>query len=320
MLIAHGAKPTAQIMAKNSLHKIFYSKVLLFGEQIINKGAMGLAVPFEHFDGVMKFADGDADDIAIKSNKSLAGIANHIIHHKQLGPLYDTNLFLDDLEKGLYFDSNIPQGYGLGSSGALVAAVYHRYRKNKKKNFLLSELKHELAEIESFFHGKSSGLDPIVCYLHKAVLISQGEVAETFDMPKSTKYSLKLFLINTHIERKTSPYVRLFLEKCEDAKFMKTVEKSLIPANNIAINAFLQKKHSELLKCVKIISQLQMDLMPEFIPPAFHEAWRAGQKHNEFYLKICGAGGGGFIIGLAKADADLSILLAGKEVIELMKF
>jgi len=307
-------------MATKALHKIFYSKVLLFGEQIINKGAMGLAVPFEHFDGVMKFAGKDADESAVKSNQSLAAIAAYIIHHKELGPLYDTNQFLDDLEKGLYFDSNIPQGFGLGSSGALVAAIYYRYRKNKKKNPVISELKHELSEIESFFHGKSSGLDPIVCYLHKAVLITNGEVTEAFDMPKSTTAKLKLFLINTHIERKTSPYVNLFLEKCKDPKFMKTIEKSLIPANNMAINAFLHKKHNELMKCVKIISQLQMDLMPEFIPQAFHEVWRQGQKNNEYHLKICGAGGGGFIIGLAKADADLSILLAGKEVIELMKF
>ena len=281
---------------------------------------MGLAIPFEHFEGLMKFAGKEADTHAIKSNQSLARIAAHIIHHKELGPLYDTNQFLDDIEKGLYFDSNIPQGYGLGSSGALVAAIYYRYRKNKKKNYLISELKHELAEIESFFHGKSSGLDPIVCYLHKAVLISQGEVSEAFDMPASKKAVLKLFLINTHIERKTAPYVNLFLEKCKEPKFMKTVEKSLIPANNIAINAFLQGKHAELMKCVKIISQLQMDLIPEFIPPAFHGVWKQGQKHNEYHLKICGAGGGGFIIGIAKADADLSILLAGKDVIELMKF
>jgi mevalonate kinase len=281
---------------------------------------MGLAVPFEHFDGVMKFAGKDADERALKSNQSLAAIAAHIIHHKELGPLYDTNLFLDDLEKGLYFDSNIPQGFGLGSSGALVAAIYHRYRKNKKKNYVISELKHELAEIESFFHGKSSGLDPIVCYLHKAVLISKGEVSEVFDMPKSTKAVLKLFLINTHIERKTAPYVNLFLEKCKEPKFIKTVEKSWIPANNMAIDAFLHKKHSELMKCTKIISQLQMDLVPEFIPMAFHAAWKEGQKHNEYHLKICGAGGGGFIIGIAKVDADLSILLPGKDVIELMKF
>ena len=139
-------------------------------------------------------------------------------------------------------------------------------------------------------------------------------------MPESNKAVLKLFLINTHIERKTAPYVNLFLEKCKEPKFMKTIEKSLIPANNIAIQAYLHGKHSELMKCVKIISQLQMDLMPEFIPPAFHDVWRQGQKHNQYHLKICGAGGGGFIIGVAKADADLSILLSGKDVIELMKF
>jgi len=294
--------------------------VLLFGEQIINKGAMGLAIPFQHFEGLMKFAGTVADEKTMKSNQSLARIANHIIHHKELGPLYDTNQFLDDIEKGLYFDSNIPQGFGLGSSGALVAAIYYRYRKNKKKNYVISELKHELAEIESFFHGKSSGLDPIVCYLNKAVLITNGEVSEAFDMPESNKAVLKLFLINTHIERKTAPYVNLFLEKCKEPKFMKTIEKSLIPANNVAIQAYLHGKHSELMKCVKIISQLQMDLMPEFIPPAFHDVWRQGQKHNQYHLKICGAGGGGFIIGVAKADADLSILLSGKDVIELMKF
>ncbi len=307
-------------MAAKALHKIFYSKVLLFGEQIINKGAMGLAVPFQHFDGVMKFAGKDADERAAKSNQSLARIADYIIHHKELGSLYDTNQFLEDIEKGLYFDSDIPQGFGLGSSGALVAAIYYRYRKSRKKKEVISELKHELAEIESFFHGKSSGLDPIVCYLNKAVLITNGEVTEAFDMPKSSKAVLKLFLINTHIERKTAPYVNLFLDKCKEPKFMKTIDKSLIPANNIAIDAFLKGKHSELMKCMKIISQLQMDLIPEFIPQSFHDVWRQGQKHNEYHLKICGAGGGGFIIGIAKADADLGILLAGKDVIELMKF
>ncbi len=35
------------------------------------------------------------------------------------------------LKTGLYFDSSIPQGYGVGSSGALVAAIYDKYAKNK---------------------------------------------------------------------------------------------------------------------------------------------------------------------------------------------
>lgn len=294
--------------------------MLLFGEQIINKGATGLAVPFGHFDGVFKFSKDATDKIALKSNKSLAGLAGYIIEHAKLGPLYDTNQFLTDLENGLYFDSNIPQGYGLGSSGALVAAIYHQYRKNKKKNVAIGELKHELAELECHFHGRSSGLDPIVCYLNKSVLITKGEVSEAFDLPKSDKAALKIFLINTHIERKTSPWVNLFLQKYEDEKFMKTVSKSLIPANNMAVDAFIEKKYAELLKCVKLISQLQLDLIPEFIPNQFKEIWRQGLKHNEYYLKVCGAGGGGFIIGLAKTDADLSLLLRGLDIIELMRF
>jgi mevalonate kinase len=31
----------------------------------------------------------------------------------------------------MYFDSSIPQGYGVGSSGALVAAIYDKYANDK---------------------------------------------------------------------------------------------------------------------------------------------------------------------------------------------
>ncbi len=281
---------------------------------------MGLAVPFDHYDGMLKFAADTSDKTILQSNQSLQKIADYIIHHPKLGPLYDTNQLLGDLENGLYFDSNIPQGYGLGSSGALVAALYHQYWKNKKKNVNITELKKELAEVECYFHGKSSGLDPIVCYLAKSVLIKDGEVSEAFDLPEANKTTLQIFLLNTHIERKTSPFVNLFLEKCNQQKFMNTVSKSLIPANNIAIESFMKRKPAELMNSVKLISQLQFDLLPEFIPAKFKEAWQQGLKHNEYHFKICGAGGGGFIIGFAKTNTDLSPMLGGLDIIELMKF
>lgn len=279
---------------------------------------MGLAAPVEHYYGVFKTGELKTHDEK-NSNQSLELFANYIIHHEQLADQYDTNAFLDDIENGLYFDSNIPQGYGLGSSGALVAAVYYQYRKFKKKNFVLSELKNELAMLESYFHGKSSGLDAIVCYLDKTVLVNNGEVSEAFKLPESKKPAVKVFLINTQQPRSTSPFVNLFLEKCRDKKFMAVIEKSLIPTTNIAIDSFLQKKYEPLLNSVKLISQLQYDLLPEFIPARFKEVWKEGLKHNGYYLKICGAGGGGFIIGFCKADTDLSLLLSNYEVIELMK-
>ena len=83
-----------------------------------------------------------------------------------------------DLSKGLYFDSSIPKGYGVGSSGALVAAIYDCYALNKitvLENLTrqkLLKLKSVFSEMESFFHGKSSGLDPLNSYLSLPILIS----------------------------------------------------------------------------------------------------------------------------------------------------
>lgn len=314
-----GLKTAKIFMPRKISHKLFHSKILLFGEHIINKGAMGLAVPLENYSGVLRFSDLKQRELKA-SNASIEMLANHIVHHPELASQYDTNRLLEDIEKGLYFDSDIPQGYGLGSSAALVAAIYYEYYKYRKKNFVISAVKNDLAQLESYYHGKSSGLDAIVSYLNKAVLVNQGEVSEAFDLPKSPNAVLKVFVINTHIERKTAPFVNLFLEKCRDKKFMDAVSKSLVPATNIAIDGFMNRKYADLMKSVKIISQLQADLLPEFIPAKFKEVWQQGLKSNNYHLKICGAGGGGFIIGLARADTDLDLLLGGFDVIELLKF
>lgn len=304
-------------------HKIFHSKILLFGEHIINKGAKGLAAPVEHYNGLLRLSKDLSDPAVGASNTSLGKLAHYIIHHDKLGRLYDTNRMLEDIENGLHFDSNIPQGYGLGSSGALVAAIYWQYRKKpsgNKTSFDITAVKHELALIESYFHGTSSGLDPMVCLLNKAILISNGEVIKAFDLPKSAQPRLKLFVINTHIERRTAPFVNLFLEKCGQPSFLTTIEKSLIPASNLAIESLLLKKYTQLMKSVHIISQLQYDMLPEFIPQSFKQAWRDGLRHNEYHLKICGAGGGGFIIGFARADTNLSAFLTGMDIVEVMEF
>ena len=37
----------------------------------------------------------------------------------------------ESIKSGLYFESSIPIGYGIGSSGALVAALYEKYCSEK---------------------------------------------------------------------------------------------------------------------------------------------------------------------------------------------
>jgi mevalonate kinase len=60
----------------------------------------------------------------------------------------------------MYFDSSIPQGYGVGSSGALVAATYMTDAQDKitvLENLTrekLLQLKNIFSQMESFFSQK----------------------------------------------------------------------------------------------------------------------------------------------------------------------
>ena len=99
---------------------LFYSKILLFGEYGIIEDSKGLSIPYNFFNGALKFSKVETKD-SKKSNKIL------LQFHKYLSGIPDIDLELNkfekDLSKGIFFDSSIPQGYGVGSSGAIVAAV-----------------------------------------------------------------------------------------------------------------------------------------------------------------------------------------------------
>ena len=154
---------------------LFYSKILLFGEYGIIEDSKGLSIPYNFFKGALKIPE-TPSEISKNSNSILFDFCNHLKQIKGLADL-DLILFEKHLNKGLYFDSSIPKGYGVGSSGALVAAVYDKYSNNKitvLENLTrdkLLKLKTIFSKMESFFHGKSSGLDPLNSYLSIPILI-----------------------------------------------------------------------------------------------------------------------------------------------------
>ncbi len=102
---------------------------------------------------------------------------------------FNLEVLKTDVERGMYFDSSIPQGYGVGSSGALVAAIYDKYADNKitvLENLTrekLLQLKNIFSQMESFFHGKSSGLDPLNSYLSIPILINSKDNIEATGIP-----------------------------------------------------------------------------------------------------------------------------------------
>ena len=110
---------------------LFYGKILLFGEYGIIKDSMGLSIPHTYYKGAFQF-EPTFNEEQSKSNENLFKYLTYLKSDK--APCrFNTTAFENDLNNGLYFDSSIPQGFGVGSSGALVAAIYDRYCERKSQ-------------------------------------------------------------------------------------------------------------------------------------------------------------------------------------------
>ena len=150
-------------------NEVFYGKILLFGEYGVIFNSMALTIPYTHFKGELSFISKykyTDFEWAQESNQALKEYALHLVELKknQGTPcLLDLGKLQRDIEKGMYFESPIPQGYGIGSSGALVAAIYSKYAEEKiKSDRRLSSksvlrLKEIFSKMEAYYHGKSSG-------------------------------------------------------------------------------------------------------------------------------------------------------------------
>ena len=114
---------------------LFYSKILLFGEYGIIKDSKGLSIPYNFYNGALKI-DEHHTVTTHTSNANLKRFVAYLEELQEKKPLlvsFDFERLKTDVQNGLYFDSSIPQGYGVGSSGALVA--YKRKITNFKNYF-----------------------------------------------------------------------------------------------------------------------------------------------------------------------------------------
>src|SRR5690606_41878590 len=112
---------------------LFYSKILLFGEYGIIKDSRGLSIPYNFYKGALKKSDLLSAE-AKKSNESLGKFSAYLQQMQKQYPdlvTFDIEKLNADIADGMCFDSSIPQGYGVGSSGALVAAIYDQYALDK---------------------------------------------------------------------------------------------------------------------------------------------------------------------------------------------
>ncbi|NVN17431.1 mevalonate kinase [Muricauda sp. HICW] len=288
---------------------LFYSKILLFGEYGIIKDSKGLSIPYNFFKGALKW-DNDNSEMAQKSNKSLKAYAEYlkVLEIKEEGLVsFDIEALEKDVADGMYFDSSIPQGYGIGSSGALVAAIYDRYATDKitvLENLTrekLLQLKKIFGKMESFFHGKSSGLDPLNSYLSLPILINSKDNIESTSIPsQNTEGKGAVFLLDSGMTGETAPMVQLFMENMKQEGFRNMIKNQFIKHTDACVEDFLNGNVKSLFGNLKQLSHVVFDNFKPMIPSKFHQLWQKGIETNDYYLKLCGSGGGGYILGFTQ--------------------
>ncbi len=291
---------------------VYNAKIMLLGEYSVIFDSMGLSVPYTHFRGELGFYSQDRYtdyDFAIRSNKMLKKYVDHLydlIPQEKIDCQLDLEALLEDLTKGLYFESTIPQGYGLGSSGALVAAIYNAYSMDKItrriniSNRNITRLKTIFSQLESYFHGTSSGIDPLLCYLKSPILIKNKSEITITDIPThKIATNRAIFLINTGKAGKTEPLVKQFIKQCEDPDFNALVHNVLIPLNNQCIHSLLEGRYRSFYANLHLLSDFQYNHFKAMIPKDFRMLWKEGLDHHKFKLKLCGSGGGGFLLGFS---------------------
>lgn len=288
---------------------LFYSKILLFGEYGIIKDSKGLSIPYNFYNGALKL-DSNTSEEAKNSNKSLSELAKHLQRLQEgnrSAAVFNIEALQADVAQGMYFDSSIPQGYGVGSSGALVASIYDKYAQNKitvLENLTrekLLQLKEIFSQMESFFHGKSSGLDPLNSYLSLPILINSKDNIEPTGLPSQDKKGKgAVFLLDSGIVGETAPMVNIFMENMKQEGFRNMLKTQFIKHTDACVEDFLKGNINSLFGNVKQLSKVVLNNFKPMIPEQFHQLWKQGIETNDYYLKLCGSGGGGYILGFTE--------------------
>lgn len=177
----------------------------------------------------------------------------------------------------------------MGSSGALTAAAFDLFCDFKNLSQL--ELKEKLAETENYFHGNSSGLDPLTIYLNKTLFVDGPEIM-TVDDPK---FSGQFALANSDMKRNTKTLVTYYKSQVSKSNFANALIE-LNEYNERAIHALLSSEMEALKPIMHSISKLQYQYFDYMIPKHMKNTWKAGLDTGDYSMKLSGAGGGGYFL------------------------
>ena len=262
----------------------YYSKVLLFGEHTVMMGSGALAMPYQRYHGRWNTKETTIYHWWNPFIEFIIDLQLPFLNKDALVYLQDDgNLLLD-----------IPIGYGLGSSGALTAAVYDFAVSEDISD--LAELQLRLGLMESFFHGRSSGFDPLISYVNTGVRKSfSGEMS--LWSPSLLK-KVHCYLVDSGSPRVGKEQIAEVQKMAnEDSRrFRKIVDLN----NQIIASLFEDAKSEELFNGLNQLSIEQYNKMDFLIVPKIRNLWRSTIDMDNISMKICGAGGGGYYLLFSK--------------------
>jgi mevalonate kinase len=180
--------------------------------------------------------------------------------------------------------------------------------KNKTRAELV-RIRTTLGKMESFFHGTSSGLDPLTSLIREPVLISSGNKIMTTSL-KIDKRNVRFFLLDTGVQGKTGPLVRGFRGKMKESKYAGLIANEYVPLNDKLIHSVIEGNNGELIQLFEKLSRLQLQLFPRMIPGEIVKIIEEGLNSKKYFLKLCGSGGGGFMLGITPSLLETRAILS----------
>ena len=276
--------------------KKYYGKIILFGEYSMIFGSPALLMPLytgeAHWDYIWR-KHGKKN---YSSNRSLYMFADYLESDDYFTENVDTQKFRIELKRGLFLDSCIPSGYGVGSSGALTAAVYDRFKSKEIDDPIV--LKKFLGDMENCFHGSSSGLDPLQCYLGKPFILTEDKKVQILEKDFIPE-NIHIFLIDSKIKSDTKSLVAYFKEQRDDPRYLKTFNELYYPFVGRCINSLVSGDVDGFFDDLMHLSYYQTVLLRPMITDNMLPLFSLKRKDAHFQIKICGSGGGGYFLGFS---------------------
>jgi len=92
------------------------------------------------------------------------------------------------------------------------------------------------------------------------------------------------------------------------------LKEQFVKHTDACVEDFLKGDITSLFSNIKQLSHVVLDNFKPMIPKQFHKLWKKGIDTNAYYLKLCGSGGGGYILGFTEDISKARKALKGHKL------